>query len=90
MTKPPEDDPAIDRELTQLERLIHPEPPPSEPLSRISTSVRRLARYVNTVPDTPETLLPLAEKLATLVDQLPGESHPDGEQRRRQVERRRV
>jgi len=82
MTKPPEDDPAIDRELTKLERLIHPEPPPSEPLSRISTSVRRLARYVNTVPDTPETLLPLAEKLASLVDQLPGESHPDGEQRR--------
>ena len=57
MTKPPEDDPAIDRQLTQLERLIDPEPPPSEALSRISTSVRRLARYVNTVPATPETLL---------------------------------
>ncbi len=82
MTKPPEDEAASARQLTQIERLIESTPTPSEALARIAKSVRRLARYANTVPDTAETLLPLAERLESLVEELPGELLPDGSQRR--------
>ena len=82
MTKSPEDEAASARQLTQIERLIESTPAPSEALSRIAKSVRRLARYANTVPDTAEALLPLAERLESLLGELPGELQADGSRRR--------
>ena len=70
------------RQLTQIERLIETTPAPSEALRQIAASIRRLARYANTVPDSPEALRPVAERLASLVEDLPGEKHPDGSRRR--------